>query len=37
MRLGTEPAAPHATIDNRNCAARTLGEQVGALAAGRPA
>jgi predicted kinase len=31
MHLGTEPAAPHATIDNRLTAAATLEEQVAAL------
>jgi hypothetical protein len=31
MRLEGEPAAPHATIDNRLTAAATLGEQIAAL------
>ena len=33
MRLGTEPSAPHVTVDNRVTAAASLGEQVAALAA----
>jgi predicted kinase len=33
MRLGSEPAAPHVTIDNRLSSARTLEDQVSALAA----
>jgi predicted kinase len=32
MRLGTEPAAPHVTIDNRLAAAATLEDQVAAAA-----
>jgi predicted kinase len=32
MRLGTEPAAPHVTIDNRLAAATTLEDQVAAAA-----
>jgi len=40
MRLGTEPAAPHVTIDNRLAAAATLEDQVaaaaGALSTGAP-
>ncbi len=35
MHLGAEPAAPHATIDNRLTAAATLDEQVAALVAGQ--
>lgn len=31
MRLGTEPAAPHATVDNRLTAAATLEDQIAAL------
>jgi len=31
MRLGTEPAAPHATIDNRLCSTASLAEQVESL------
>jgi predicted kinase len=31
MRLGAEPAAPHATVDNRLIAAATLQEQIAAL------
>jgi predicted kinase len=31
MRLGTEPAAPHLTVDNRLTAAVPLGDQVAAL------
>jgi hypothetical protein len=34
MRLDTEPAAPHVTVDNRLTAATSLGEQVAALVAG---
>ena len=34
MRPGTEPAAPHATIDNRLSAAEELEDQVARLAAG---
>jgi predicted kinase len=33
MRLGTAPAAPHVTIDNRTTAAATLAAQVAALVA----
>ena len=33
MRLGTEPAAPHLTVDNRLTAATPLREQVSALVA----
>jgi predicted kinase len=33
MRLGAEPAAPHATVDNRASAARSLEGQVARLAA----
>jgi predicted kinase len=33
IRMDAEPAAPHATIDNRLTAARPLGEQVGDLIA----
>jgi predicted kinase len=33
MRLDTEPAAPHVTVDNRLTAATSLGEQVAALVA----
>jgi hypothetical protein len=36
MRLGTEPAAPHVTIDNRAGAAVTLAAQVAALARSLP-
>ena len=36
MRLGTEPAAPHVTVDNRRTATVTLEAQVAALAAGLP-
>jgi hypothetical protein len=36
MRLGSEPAAPHVTIDNRLGAARTLEEQITALTEGGP-
>jgi hypothetical protein len=32
MRLDTEPAAPHVTIDNRLAAAATLEDQVAAAA-----
>ncbi len=32
MRLGTEPAAPHLTVDNRLAAAASLADQVAALA-----
>jgi predicted kinase len=32
MRIGTEPAAPHLTVDNRLTASVPLGEQVAALA-----
>jgi hypothetical protein len=32
MRLGTEPAAPHVTIDNRLTSVATLETQVAALA-----
>jgi predicted kinase len=35
MHLGAEPAAPHATVDNRLTAAATLDEQVAALVAGQ--
>jgi hypothetical protein len=31
MRLGTEPTAPHVTVDNRLTAATSLGEQVAVL------
>lgn len=34
MRLGTEPAAPHLTIDNRLSATLSLEDQVAALVAG---
>jgi predicted kinase len=34
MRLGAEPAAPHATIDNRLTAAETLEDQVARLITG---
>jgi predicted kinase len=37
MRLGDEPAAPHAAIDNRLHAAATLEDQVAALLAARGA
>jgi predicted kinase len=33
MRLGTAPAAPHVTVDNRLAAAALLGDQVAALVA----
>jgi hypothetical protein len=33
MRLGTEPAAPHVTIDNRRTAPVALHDQIAALAA----
>ena len=36
MRLGTEPAAPHDTIDNRAGAAEALADQVAALARSLP-
>jgi hypothetical protein len=32
MRLGTEPAAPHLTVDNRLTAAAPLADQIAALA-----
>jgi AAA domain-containing protein len=32
MRLGTEPAAPHVTVDNRLTAASPLADQIAALA-----
>jgi hypothetical protein len=31
MRLGTEPAAPHVTVDNRLAAAASLDEQIATL------
>jgi hypothetical protein len=34
MRLGAEPAAPHAMVDNRLAAAASLGDQVAALISG---
>jgi predicted kinase len=34
MRLGTEPAAPHVTIDNRLSAGATLADQVAGVVAG---
>jgi predicted kinase len=36
MRLGTEPAAPHVTVDNRRTAAVPLAAQVAALVASLP-
>jgi predicted kinase len=36
MRLGTEPAAPHVTVDNRRTAAVPLETQVAALVASLP-
>ena len=36
MRLGTEPAAPHVTVDNRRTAAVPLEAQVAALVASLP-
>jgi len=36
MRLGTEPAAPHVTVDNRLSTDRTLREQVTAIASDIP-
>ena len=36
MRLGTEPAAPHVTVDNRRTAAASLHAQVAALVASLP-
>jgi predicted kinase len=37
MRLGTEPAAPHVTVDNRLAAAVTLEAQIAALITADPA
>ena len=34
MRLGTEPAAPHVTVDYRLTAAASLGEQIATLVSG---
>jgi predicted kinase len=34
MRLGTEPAAPHLTVDNRLTAAASLTDQIAAVVAG---
>jgi hypothetical protein len=34
MRVGTEPAAPHLTVDNRLTATMTLAEQVAVLVKG---
>ena len=35
MRLGTEPAAPHVTVDNRLTATVPLADQVAALVSRR--
>ena len=37
MRLGSEPAAPHVTVDNRLAAAVPLETQIAALIAAGPA